>query len=50
MALSELTEETRAKINDLLKYWKKWEHVNYADVLPLLDEIATCYGGKVIDR
>ena len=50
MALSELTEETRAKINDLLKYWKKWEHVKDADVLPLLDEIATCYGGKVIDR
>ena len=50
MALSELTEETRAKINDLLKYWKKWEHVKDADVLPHLDEIATCYGGKVIDR
>lgn len=50
MALSELTEETRAKINDLLKYWKKWEHVKDADVLPLLDEIATCYGGKVIER
>ena len=50
MALSELTEETRAKINDLLKYWKKWWHVKDADVLPLLDEIATCYGGKVIDK
>ena len=43
MALSELTEETRAKINDLLKYWKKWEHVKDADVLPLLDEIAITY-------
>ena len=42
MALSELTEETRAKINDLPKYWKKLENVKDADVLPLLDEIATC--------
>ena len=50
MAISEFTEETRAKINDLLKYWKKWEHVNDADVLQLLDQITTCYGGKVVDK
>ncbi len=27
---------------------KKWEHVKDADVLPLLDEITTCYGGNVV--
>ena len=42
--------EIRAKINDLLKYWKKWEHITDANVLPLLDEIATCYGRKVVGR
>ncbi len=46
MALSELTKETRAKINDLLKYWKKCEHVTNADVLTLLNELVTCYGEK----
>ena len=50
MALSEFTQETRAKLNDLLKYWKKWEHVKDDDVLQLLDSIATGYGGKVVDR
>ena len=50
MALSELTEETRAKINDLLKYWKKWKYVKAADVLPLLDELLTCYGEKVMSK
>ena len=50
MELSEFTKETRAKLNDLLKYWKKWEHVKDDDVLQLLDSIATCYGGKVVDR
>ena len=50
MELSEFTQETRAKLNDLLKYWKKWEHVKDDDVLQLLDSIATCYGGKVVDR
>ena len=50
MGNSELTMETRAKINDLLKYWKKWEHVKDSDVLPLLDQIANCYGGKVVGR
>ena len=35
---------------NFLNIGKKWEHVKDADVLPLLDEIATCYGGKVIDR
>ena len=50
MELSEFTQETRAKLNDLLKYWKKWENVKDADVLQLLDSIATGYGGKVVDR
>ena len=50
MALSELTQETRAKINELLKYWEKWEHDRYADVLPLLDQIANYYCGKVVAR
>ena len=50
MELSEFTKETRAKLNDLLKYWKKWEHVKDDDVLLLLDSIATSYGGKVVDR
>ena len=50
MELSEFTKETRAKLNDLLKYWKKWEHVKDDDVLQLLDSIATSYGGKVVDR
>ncbi len=50
MELSEFTQETRAKLNDLLKYWKKWEHVKDDDVLQLLDSIATGYGGKVVDR
>ena len=50
MELSEFTQETRAKLNDLLKYWKKWEHVKDDDVLQLLDSIAICYGGKVVDR
>ena len=50
MELSEFTKETKAKLNDLLKYWKKWEHVKDDDVLQLLDSIATCYGGKVVDR
>ena len=50
MKLSEFTQETRAKLNDLLKYWKKWEHVKDDDVLQLLDSIATGYGGKVVDR
>ena len=50
MELSEFTKETRAKLNDLLKYWKKWEHVKEDDVLQLLDSIATSYGGKVVDR
>ena len=49
MELSEFTKETRAKLNDLLKYWKKWEHVKDDDVLQLLDSIATSYGGKVVD-
>ena len=50
MELSEFTKETRAKLNDLLKYWKKWEHVKDDDVLQLLNSIATSYGGKVVDR
>ena len=50
MEPSEFTKETRAKLNDLLKYWKKWEHVKDDDVLQLLDSIATSYGGKVVDR
>ena len=50
MELSEFTKETRAKLNDLLKYWMKWEHVKDDDVLQLLDSIATSYGGKVVDR
>ena len=50
MELSEFTKETRAKLNDLLKYWKKWEHVKDDDVLQLLDSIAMSYGGKVVDR
>ena len=50
MELSEFTKETRAKLNDLLKYWMKWEHVKDEDVLQLLDSIATSYGGKVVDR
>ena len=50
MAFSKFTEETRAKLNDLIKYWKKWEHVKDADVLQLLDQIATGYGGKVVNR
>ena len=50
MELSEFTQETRAKLNDLLKYWKKWEHVKDDDVLKLLDSIATGYGGKVVYR
>ena len=50
MELSEFTQETRAKLNDLLKYWKKWEHVKDDAVLQLLDSIATGYGGKVVDR
>ena len=50
MEFSEFTKETKAKLNDLLKYWKKWEHVKDDDVLQLLDSIATCYGGKVISR
>ena len=50
MELSEFTKETRAKLNDLLKYWKKWEHVKDDDVLQLLDSIAISYGGKVVDR
>ena len=50
MELSEFTKETRAKLNDLLKYWKKWEHVKDHEVLQLLDSIATSYGGKVVDR
>ena len=49
MELSEFTKETRAKLNDLLKYWKKWEHVKDDDVLQLLDSIAISYGGKVVD-
>ena len=50
MEPSEFTKETRAKLNDLLKYWKKWEHVKDDDVLQLLDSIATSYGGKVEER
>ena len=50
MAFSKFTEETRAKLNDLIKYWKKWEHVKDADVLQLLDQIANGYGGKVVNR
>ena len=50
MELSEFTKETRAKLNDLLKYWKKWEHVKDDDVLQLLDSIAISYGGKVVNR
>ena len=50
MELSEFTKETRAKLNDLLKYWKKWEQVKDDDVLQLLDSIAMSYGGKVVDR
>ena len=50
MELSEFTKETRAKLNDLLKYWKKWEHVKDDDVLQLLDSIAKSYGGEVVDR
>ena len=50
MELSEFTKETRAKLNDLLKYWMKWEHVKDDDVLQLLDSIATSYGGKVVDK
>ena len=50
MELSEFTKETRAKLNDLLKYWKKWEHVKDNDVLELLNSIAKGYGGKVVDR
>ena len=50
MELSEFTKETRAKLNDLLKYWKKWEHVKDDDVLQLLDSIAISYGWKVVDR
>ena len=49
MAFSKFTEETRAKLNDLIKYWKKWEHVKDADVLQLLDQIANGYGGKVVN-
>ena len=50
MELSEFTKETRAKLNELLKYWMKWEHVKDDDVLQLLDSIAMSYGGKVVDR
>ena len=50
MELSEFTMETRAKLNDLLKYWKKWEHVKDDDVLQLLDSVALSYGGKVVGK
>ena len=50
MEFSDFTKETRAKLNDLLKYWKKWEKVKDDDVLQLLDSIATSYGGKVVER
>ena len=46
----ELTKETRAKLIDLIKYWKKWEKVKDDDFLQLLDSIATSYGGKVVDK
>ena len=50
MEHSEFTKETRAKLNDLLKYWKKWEHVKDYDVLQLLNSIAKSYGGEIVDR
>ena len=50
MAVSELNEDTKDQISDLLEILQQVEKLKNKDVRILLDKIARKYGGKVVNK
>ena len=50
MALSELNEDTRDQICDLLENLQQIEKLKNKDIRILLDKIVRKYGGKVVNK
>ena len=50
MAVSELNEDTKDQISDLLEILQQVEKLKNKDVRILLDKIARKYGGKVVSK
>ena len=50
MAVSELNEDSQAKIFDLLENLQKIEKLKNKDMRILLDKIVRRYGGKVVNK
>ena len=50
MAVSELNEDTKDQISDLLEILQQVEKLKNKDVRILLDKVARKYGGKVVNK
>ena len=50
MAVSELYEDTQAKICDLLENLQQIEKLKNKDIRILLDKVIRKYGGKVVNK
>ena len=50
MAVSELNEDTKDQICDLLEYLQQTEKLKNKDMRILLDKIVRQYGGKVVNK
>ena len=50
MALSDLNEDTKDKISDLIDNLQQIEKLKNKDIRILLDKIVRKYGGKVVNK